>query len=174
MPDEDWIVRPLDLLLGYEVGMVMPTVRDTHDTQWHPEDAQPGSRCPAIVARTHSEEANVYWRRKRFVGVQWGKANRRCSKTAADDARMLTARQIARRLINSGRVVMAENLNDTDALRAEDALAYTVSVVLDAQADTKHRLAAASTLLSYTKSKPVMKAETTIKGALEWLSEIEA
>ena len=170
MADDDFIGRPLDLLLGYEDGMTLPTQRDWRDKQWHPEDALPDCKCPALKTRRGSEDGWALWVQRKHIGQQWKNADRRGLKTARNDAKMLKARQIARRLIQKGVVVMPED--NTDAARAEEALAYTVLVIQDAQEDTKHRLAAAKTLLEFTRTKPVVKAETTIKGALDWLNEI--
>lgn len=167
---EDFIGRPLDLLLGFEPGMKMPTVRSVDDRPWHPEDALergPGTPAPT-VARTASEDAYHAWRRKHVIGLRWSDLSRRCARQAADDARMLAAGKIMRKLIETGRVDMSD-IEDTD--RFEVAMTYAVSVVKNGAENTKDRLAAAKMVAEWAKAKPAANANVTVQSITAFLDE---
>lgn len=164
MSDLDWIGRPLDRLLGYQPGMKMPVVHHHDNIPWNP--------IYHTTPRRVTEDAHVFWRTKLTIGVKWKNLRLRCLKTAVNDARMLTARRIVKRLIDTWEIIMPDTMSASDAARAEEALAYTVAVVQDPQQDTKYRLAAAKTLLDFTRTKPATRSDLTIKGAEDWLREL--
>lgn len=62
--------------------------------------------------------------------------------------------------------------SDTDVTRAEEALVYAVSVVREENIPVKDRLAAARTVLEWTKSKPVAKSAVTVSAAEDWLAAV--
>jgi hypothetical protein len=69
-------------------------------------------------------------------------------------------------------LIEAPEGSETDATRAEEALVYAVSVVREDQIPVKDRLAAARTVLEWTKSKPVAKSAVTVSAAEDWLAGV--
>ena len=69
--------------------------------------------------------------------------------------------------------VMAEqNLWKADNDVASKAMQTAIEIMLSQEGTTQNRLAAAKTILDFTQTKPVVKNETTLKTAEEFLASI--
>lgn len=69
---------------------------------------------------------------------------------------------------------MAEAFDDalSDNEMAVDALTFAHTVMSTEQLPIKERLAAARTILDFTKAKPAQKADVTVKSAEDWLKSL--
>jgi hypothetical protein len=68
---------------------------------------------------------------------------------------------------------MAEqNLWKADNDVASKAMQTAIEIMLSQEGTTQNRLAAAKTILDFTQTKPVVKNETTLKTAEEFLASI--
>lgn len=69
--------------------------------------------------------------------------------------------------------VMAEdNIWKADNDVASKAMQTAIEIMLSQEGTTQNRLAAAKTILDFTQTKPVVKNETTLKTAEEFLSSL--
>ena len=166
---DDWMIHePLDILVGYDRarGAIPAKFGAKKDRQVH------RAWLPSDITKVLPDEA-TYWlsRAKRTAAHNENKAHRIAGheiKRAKDDG---YARRTVRHQIREGKIDMTQ-FDDTDAGRAEEALTTCVSVMRNSRED-KHRLAAANTVLNFTKTKPVQKAEVTVKSAEAWLDELD-
>jgi hypothetical protein len=161
--DDDWMPRPLDLLLGYVPGMKLPTNRG-----WSQED---------LADRRPTEDA-FHWRRAndtrhRARKLKDAASLREWKRQVRDDRLMSAARIETSQLIETGKFDMSDIPNE-ELAPATEALAFGVKVIRDAQANYKDRLSAARMILDFSMAKPAAKSEVTIARAEDWLNEIEA
>ena len=70
------------------------------------------------------------------------------------------------------KVMADENLWKADNDVASKAMQTAIEIMLSQEGTTQNRLAAAKTILDFTQTKPVVKNETTLKTAEEFLSSL--
>jgi hypothetical protein len=78
------------------------------------------------------------------------------------------AQQIVRKMADKG---MFDDVDPVDRERAEEAMIETIAI-MKADGDKKTKLAAAKTILEFTKSKPVAKHAHAVNAADAWLQAI--
>lgn len=116
---------------------------------------------------------------KRLEGLRkWREAGNRVGRAPGQQdgvrkkdylARLEVAKVKAERAI----VIMAENkIWEADNDVARKAMQTAIEIMESQTGETKNRLAAAKTILDFTQTKPVVKNETTLKTAEEFLSSL--
>lgn len=65
-----------------------------------------------------------------------------------------------------------ENIWKADNDVASKAMQTAIEIMLSQEGSTQNRLSAAKTILDFTQTKPVVKNETTLKTAEEFLSSL--
>lgn len=70
------------------------------------------------------------------------------------------------------KVMADENIWKADNDVASKAMQTAIEIMLSQEGTTQNRLAAAKTILDFTQTKPVVKNETTLKTAEEFLSSL--
>ena len=70
------------------------------------------------------------------------------------------------------KVMADENLWKADNDVASKAMQTAIEIMLSQEGTTQNRLAAAKTILDFTQTKPVVKNETTLKTAEEFLAAL--
>lgn len=162
MDDPDWSPRPLDILLGYEPGMTMPSAEE-HGSQWHPE------WCPK---NKKTENGYWLWQKSTKLGYatwcdkDWFRLEKRCRRVAKK------CRAKVHALIERGIIDMS-GVEDSEKAHAVEALTYAVSVLREPKVQVQTKLAAAKLVLDFTKTKPVQKVENTIRAAEDILDALD-
>lgn len=70
------------------------------------------------------------------------------------------------------KVMADDNIWKADNDVASKAMQTAIEIMLSQEGTTQNRLAAAKTILDFTQTKPVVKNETTLKTAEEFLSSL--
>lgn len=86
------------------------------------------------------------------------------------EKKMAEAKESAKETVE---VLAANGFFKDDESAAKEALEFNISVMRSPYG-MRERLAAASKVLEYTKSKPVAKSEVTVNKAEEWLATVAA
>ena len=89
---------------------------------------------------------------------------------AAVDADRIYMELVEHGIIDVERAV--DGLPTDDASRAEHAMKGLMAITIDATQQTRDRLSAFQTLLTYTKSKPVVKTATVVSSAESFLDAL--
>lgn len=71
-------------------------------------------------------------------------------------------------------MVVAEGMAKDDGSRAEHALVGLIAITIDRTQQTRDRLSAFQTILTYTKSKPVVKTAVAVASAESFLDALMA
>ena len=169
--DPDFIPRPLDILIGYDrtLGNIAKPRKAGQERKvgWVPSDIHPKQKDEA-----------AYWFR-RAASAARNKLNGPWRRAAAAEGRAEDerkdhgyAKRSVRRKVKEGTIDMAQ-FDAPDHGRAEEALATLVKVMRTPEENGKTKVAAAKTLLDFTKTKPVVKTEVTVKSAEAFLDEID-
>lgn len=70
------------------------------------------------------------------------------------------------------RLMSDNNIWKADNDKAELAMKTAIEIMQAQQGQTQHRLSAAKTILEFTQTKPVVKNETTLKSAEDFLAAL--